>query len=62
MAAATADESLYLRGKKITTFILYEAAIRMRDMEVGETLELTPDAYEAMDNDVSAWCRATGHK
>lgn len=53
--------SLDLRGKTITTFILYEARHALQDVAVGARIELVTDAFPAIDPDVAAWCRATGN-
>lgn len=53
--------SLDLRGKTITTFILYEAHHALQDKAVGDRIELVTDAFPAIDPDVHAWCRTTGN-
>ncbi len=53
---------LDMRGKSITTFIAYAAASRLADLSDGETLQLLTDADDAIDNDIHAWCRATGQE
>ena len=52
--------SLDMRGKMITTFIAYGAAQRLASMTDGQTLELLTDPGEAIDNDLRAWCQASG--
>ena len=54
--------SLDLRGKTITTFILYEAQHALQDTAVGDRIELVTDAFPAIDPDIAAWCRATGNR
>lgn len=61
MPAAT-SAPLDLRGKSITTFIAYAALRRLEDMPDGEPLELLTDPGEAIDNDISAWCRTRGQE
>ena len=61
MSTATST-SLDMRGKTITTFIAYAAARRLAEMAEGQTLELLTDAGDAIDNDIRAWCRATGQE
>jgi len=61
MPTAT-SASLDLRGKTITTFIAYAAAWRLAGLAEGETLELLTDASDAIDNDIRAWCRASGQE
>jgi len=51
-----------LTGKTITTFILYEANHALHDLAAGERIEVVTDAFPAIDPDVAAWCRATGHR
>jgi TusA-related sulfurtransferase/predicted peroxiredoxin len=53
---------LDLRGKTITTYVVYEAATRLETMAAGEVLELLTDDYEPFRHDVPAWCEAAGHK
>jgi TusA-related sulfurtransferase len=61
MATVSARQRLELRGKTITTFIAYEAAATLREMQAGETLELVTEDQEAITRDPDAWCRAVGH-
>jgi predicted peroxiredoxin/TusA-related sulfurtransferase len=49
---------LDMRGKSITTYIVYEMVKRLAGLADGESLELLCDASEEIDNDVHAWCRA----
>ena len=53
--------SLDLRGKTITTFILYEVHQALQRAAVGEKIDLVTDAFPAIDPDIAAWCRATGN-
>jgi len=48
------------RGKTITTYILFEAARKLRTMEDGEVLEVVTSPFAAIEPDVRAWCRMTG--
>ncbi len=57
----TAQASIDVTGKTITTYILYHAAAKLRDMQQGEVLEVLTDAFEPIEGDVRAWCRMTGH-
>jgi hypothetical protein len=43
-----------MRGKTISTYVMYEVACRLG--------ELVADANEALDNDLHAWSRTTGHE
>jgi predicted peroxiredoxin/TusA-related sulfurtransferase len=57
VAAAELD----LRGKSITTYVVFEAAARLATMAEGEVLEFLSDDYEPFPHDVTAWCEAAGH-
>lgn len=61
MASITAKESIDMRGKKITTFILHSAVMKLRDMGEGEVLEIVADSFDGIGSDIKAWCRMTGH-
>lgn len=61
-SATVASASLDMRGKSITTYIVYNASQRLAGLAEGDTLELITDAGDAIDNDIRAWCRATGHQ
>jgi TusA-related sulfurtransferase len=41
---------------------MYEAAGRLATLADGEVLELLTDPDVALDNDIHAWCRTTGHQ
>jgi predicted peroxiredoxin/TusA-related sulfurtransferase len=62
VAKIEAQASIDMRGKKITTFILHDAVMKLRDMATGEVVELVTDDFEPIESDVRAWCRMTGHK
>lgn len=53
--------SLDLRGKTITTFILYEARHALLNSAIGDRIEIVTDAFPAIDPDIAAWCRTTGN-
>lgn len=61
MHDSAAVTSLDLRGKTITTFILYETHHVLMDVAVGERIEVVTDAFPAIDPDIAAWCRTTGN-
>ncbi len=61
MSGVNTMTSLDLRGKTITTFILYEAHHALQNRAVGDRIELVTDAFPAIDPDVEAWCRTTGN-
>lgn len=54
--------SLDLRGKTITTFILYEANHALQELGERDRIEVVTDAFQAIAPDVAAWCRATGNR
>lgn len=56
------EGSIDMKGKKITTFILFDALKELQDMNDGEVLEVITDKYEAIESDINAWCRMTGHE
>lgn len=53
---------LDLRGKTITTYILFEIHGALADLGQGGQVEATTDAYSAIDSDLRAWCRTTGNR
>ncbi len=53
--------SLDLRGKTITTYILYEIHANLAGLAEGERVEVVTDPYPAIDTDLRAWCRTTGN-
>ena len=57
---ATAE--LDLRGKTITTYVVFEAAAQLAAIADGEVLEFITDDYEPIRNDIPAWCEAAGHR
>ena len=61
MGTLKAHDSVDLRGKTITTYILYYTEEKLKQMHVGEVLEVVTDNYEAIQNDMVAWLRMTGH-
>jgi predicted peroxiredoxin/TusA-related sulfurtransferase len=61
MTRPSARESIDMRGKKITTFILYGAVMKLREMGEGDVLEIVTEAFEPIESDIRAWCRMTGY-
>jgi TusA-related sulfurtransferase/predicted peroxiredoxin len=53
---------LDMRGRTITTAIVYEARRKLAGLTVGDELELVTDRFPAVVPDLEAWCRATGHE
>lgn len=62
MSTITAKTSIDMRGKTITTFILYDAVKQLQKMSDGEVLEIVTDNYAAIESDMNAWSRMTGQK
>lgn len=62
MSTITARQTIDMRGKKITTFILFDVVTKLRDMKEGQVIQVVTDAYDAIDSDIRAWTRMTGHK
>jgi predicted peroxiredoxin/TusA-related sulfurtransferase len=61
MGEISAKESIDMRGNKITTFILYNAVMKLKEMKEGEVLEIITEDFEPIESDIRAWCRMTGH-
>jgi predicted peroxiredoxin/TusA-related sulfurtransferase len=53
--------TLDMRGKTVTPYIVYNAAVKMKAMEAGEKIEITTDEFEEITSDLSAWCRMSGN-
>ncbi len=51
-----------MRGKTISTYVIYGVVDRFADLAQGDTLELLIDTSDALDNDIHAWSRMTGHE
>lgn len=62
MIGTKAANTLERRGKTITTFVIYDAAILMEEMKEGELLEVVTDAFEPFRPDIAAWCDSVGHR
>lgn len=61
METTTAQKSLDRRGRTITTFVVFDAATELQAMNDAEVLELVTDEFEPFEQDIPAWCEATGH-
>lgn len=61
MGPRGSSHHLDLRGNGMTTDIVARAINRLEMMSAGESLSLQVDAAEAIDNDLRAWCEATGN-
>jgi predicted peroxiredoxin/TusA-related sulfurtransferase len=62
MGKIPSNRSIDMRGKTITPFILYYTVKNLQDMQEGEILEVNTDKFEAIENDMNAWSRMTGHR
>lgn len=62
MTDAQVATSLNLRGKTITTFIMYEVNHALQELGERDRIEVMTDAFSAIDPDIAAWCRATGNR
>jgi len=62
MTDALLATSLNLRGKTITTFIIYEVNHVLQELGERDRIEVVTDAFPAIDPDIAAWCRATGNR
>lgn len=62
MSRIPSDRSIDMRDKTISPFIVYHAVKQLQSMQAGETLEIVTDRFEAIENDLNAWCRMTGHQ
>ena len=62
MSKIAANTSIDMRGKTITTFILYETVKQLQRMSDGDVLEIVTDNYAAIESDMNAWSRMTGQK
>lgn len=61
MTSAPTIRRIDLRGKTITTYIVFALHEELGSMAEGERVSVVTDAYEAIDADLRAWSRATGH-
>jgi TusA-related sulfurtransferase/predicted peroxiredoxin len=53
---------LDVRGRTITTAIVWAVRERLAALEVGDEIDLQVDPFPAIVPDLEAWCRATGHE
>ena len=44
-----------------TTFIAYEVHDALSELDEGDRVELVTDGFTAIDNDLRAWCGASGN-
>jgi predicted peroxiredoxin/TusA-related sulfurtransferase len=50
------------RGRSISTAILYDVVRAMRELPPGAVVRVRTDPLPAVDSDVRAWCRTSGHE
>ena len=66
MTAAVKSQSMKdyidLSGKKISAYILNEAVLQLNEIDIGETIKIKVDNYEAIENDLKAWSRLSGNQ
>lgn len=62
MTATKTTPRLDMRGKTITTYILFAVHEALRPGKEGDRVQVLTDSYPAIDNDVRAWCRTTGNR
>ena len=55
------DRKIDMRGKKITTYIIYYAVCELKTMNTDQVLEIATEKYTHIENDIKAWCQSTGH-
>ena len=49
------------RGRSVSTAIIYEVVRSLRALDPGEVIRVRSDPLPAVDSDIRAWCRTTGH-
>jgi predicted peroxiredoxin/TusA-related sulfurtransferase len=62
MTNRTIPQPLDLRGKTITTYIVFEICQALELLEQGQRLDVVTDVYPAIESDIRAWCRVTGNE
>ncbi len=55
-------KSIDIRGKTITTFILYRVSEELKPLGEGDRLAVTTDSFPAFESDFRSWSRMTGHE
>jgi predicted peroxiredoxin/TusA-related sulfurtransferase len=55
------DQSIDIRGKTITTYILYQTRVELNRLDEGQVLEVVTDNYAAIESDIKAWSRMSGN-
>jgi predicted peroxiredoxin/TusA-related sulfurtransferase len=49
------------RGRSVSTAIVYEVVRSLRALDPGAVITVRTDPLPAVDSDIRAWCRTTGH-
>ena len=62
MARQASRHAVDGRGRSISTAILYEVVTAMRELAPGGEISVIADPLPAVDSDIRAWCRTTGHE
>ncbi len=57
----TTPTGLDMRGRTVTTFIAYAIDEALSSLDEGERVDVVTDAFTAIEPDLRAWCRSTGH-
>lgn len=61
MSSDYVQNKIDMRGKKITTYILYYAVAELKKMNTGDILGIATDKYKHIENDITVWSNNTGH-
>jgi predicted peroxiredoxin len=61
-AAPGAAAALDLRGKKVISYVVYEARKALDRLADGEILSLWVDAYDGLEGDLAIWMDLTGQR
>lgn len=61
MDTSTSARRLDLRGKTISTYVVFEVMSALRDLSEGDVLEFITDDFEPFESDMAAWATAAGH-
>ncbi len=62
MALGSQTQLVDGRGRSISTAILYEVVRTLRELSPGDRMRVRADVLPAIDSDMRAWCRTTGHE
>jgi predicted peroxiredoxin/TusA-related sulfurtransferase len=62
MDSASQTQLVDGRGRLISTAILHEVVRALRELTPGDEVRVRADSLPALDSDMRAWCRTTGHE